>query len=497
MYWANFLHIYQPHDQHKDILDAVATQSYRPILEGIKNRMKVRLTLNINAALLELFDKHGHRDLIDTIREIAGSGQVELTGSAKYHTFLPFLDESEIARQIKINDETAKFYLGDSWRPRGFFPPEMAFSEKIIPILEDLGFSWLILDEIACGGKPGDVDYQSLYKIKNSKLNVFFRERRLSNLIMGAVVRSTETLKEAMRDDMASNRYLITAMDGETFGHHRPGLEKMFFEILDDTDFNLIQISEISDSFKNEIEIMPTASTWASSAEDIKHGSQFLSWSDPANEIHARQKEFTDLVLAEVRKIPPSDPHYKELRHEMDVGLASDQYFWASAKPWWSVEMIESVAFHLLEIVRKIPNVSPAIVDRARTLYESIVSTAFYWQRSGKIREMMREQGSITRIPFIDRTIGKGGEEEGVFHAFIEMMKNLEKIAAEKGEYEKAILWRDSVYKFQNKLDIYDAVNAIDLLRIEMPNEAVERTIEKYKDKYRAIRGGQPEQRGR
>ena len=314
---------------------------------------------------------------------------------------------------------------------------------------------------------------------------------------MGAVVRSTETLKKAMRDDMASNRYLITAMDGETFGHHRPGLEKMFFEILDDTDFNLIQISEISDSFKNEIEIMPTASTWASSAEDIKHGSQFLSWSDPANEIHARQKEFTDLVLAEVRKIPPSDPHYKELRHEMDVGLASDQYFWASAKPWWSVEMIESVAFHLLEIVRKIPNVSPAIVDRARTLYESIVSPAFYWQRSGKIREMMREQGSITRIPFIDRTIGKGGEEEGVFHAFIEMMKKLEKNAVEKGEYEKAILWRDSVYKLQNKLDIYDAVNAIDLLRIEMPNEAVERTIEKYKDKYRAIRGGQPEQRGR
>jgi len=63
-------------------------------------------------------------------------------------------------------------------------------------------------------------------------------------------------------------------------------------------------------------------------------------------------------------------------------------------------------------------------------------------------------------------------------------------------EYEKAILWRDAAYKLKNKLDIYDTINAIDLLRIEIPHEEVEKTIEEYKDKYRKIRGGQPEQRG-
>ena len=40
---------------------------------------------------------------------------------------------------------------------------------------------------------------------------------------------------------------------------------------------------------------------------------------------------------------------------------------------------------------------------------------------------MMRSQGGMTRIPFKDRTIGKGGAEEGVFHAFIDMMTELEK----------------------------------------------------------------------
>ena len=43
---------------------------------------------------------------------------------------------------------------------------------------------------------------------------------------------------------------------------------------------------------------------------------------------------------------------------------------------------------------------------------------------------------------------------------------------------------------------MYDSINAIDLLRLEIPNKEVEERIEKYKEKYRQIRGGQPEQRG-
>jgi predicted hydrocarbon binding protein len=158
--------------------------------------------------------------------------------------------------------------------------------------------------------------------------------------------------------------------------------------------------------------------------------------------------------------------------------------------------MIEDGEYRLLETVRMIPGVSEEILRKARDLYEKIISTAFQWQRTGKIRSMMTSQNSILRIPFKDRTIGRGGAEEGVYHAFIDMMKTQEKLASLKGEYEKAILWRDSIYKLENKLDIYDTINAIDLLRIELPNEEVEKTILKYKEKYRAIRGGQPEQRG-
>lgn len=507
MKWANFLHIYQPAGQQPDILAAVAAQSYRPILEGIRDHKNVQLTFNINGALLELFDKHKYHNLIDILRQLGKEGRLEFTGSAKYHAFLPFLSPEEIIRQVQTNNETLTYFLGKENKIKGFFPPEMGYDSKLPAIIESLGFEWIILDEIACTGMPGQVDYSKIYKIKNSGLDVFFRERRLSNLIMSAVVRSPETLKEAMTGDFPpekadpppaekSNRYLVTAMDGETFGHHRPGLEKMLIDIFSFSDFDLIKISDVKNYYHDVVEVEPVKSTWASSKEDIDKDIQFLSWSDPENPIHAWQRHLYDLTLAEVKVLPKTHPSWNLVREKMDMASSSDHFWWASAKPWWSLEMIELGAYRLLDTIRHVPDVSKNTLDSALDYYEKIVTTAFNWQRTGKIREMMAEQRSILRIPFKDRTVSRGGAEEGVYWAFIDMMKDLEKKAAEKGEYEKAILWRDAIYKLENSLDIYDTINAIDLLRVEIPHDKVEAVIEKYKEQYRKIRGGQPEQRG-
>lgn len=496
MRWANFLHMYQPAEQQPDILEAITAQCYRPVIQGLIDNKRVRLTLNINGALLELFDKHNHKDILNNLKILADEGRIEFTSSTKYHSLIPFLNEAEITRQIKLNNETLEKYLGNKIKIKGFFAPEMAFDMRVVPILSKLGFEWIILDEISCGGEVGKIDQGKVYKINDSNINVFFRERRLSNLIMSSVVRSKETLLEAMRDDLNTEKYVVTAMDIETFGHHRPGLEKMLFQIFETEEVDLIQISDVKEYYKSEVSISPARATWASSKQDIDQGNQFLSWSDPENSIHKWQHAFTKLVLDEVYSMDRKHIRFNEVRKKMDIALASDHFWWASAKPWWSLEMIEDGAFRLLDTLRYMPNIPKETLEKGRDYYEHIIGTAFNWQRTGKIRYMMAEQGSIMRIPFKDRTAGKGGAEEGVYHAFIDMMKELENKAVKNREYEKAILWRDAVYKLENKLDIYDTINAIDLLRIEIPHKEVEETIEKYKAKYYEIRGGQPEQRG-
>lgn len=496
MRWANFFHFYQPADQQADILEAIVRQSYKPLLAGFEKNRRIKLTLNVSGALLELFDKHRYLELLDILRRLGKDGRIEFTSSAKYHAFIPLLKEEEVVRQIKINDETNRFFLGDVYKPNGFFPPEMAYKPFLAPIIEDLGFEWIILDEVACGGDVGRVDYTKTYKIKGGNLRIFFRERRLSNLIMSAVVRSAGSLREAMLQDIKSPRFILTAMDGETFGHHRPGLEKMIFDVFSTEEFELITVSEIQKYYRGIVEIEPTASTWAASKLDIDNNVQFLSWSDPENIIHKLQWDFTKMVLNEVYAMDRTSPAYGIVREKMDKALSSDQFFWASAKPWWSVEMIEIGAHWLLEIIGLIPGISQEKLSKASNYYEKIISIAFNWQRSGKIRDMMREQKSILRIPFRDRTLGRGGAERGVYYAFLDMMKKLEKNASKKGEYEEAILWRDAIFKLKNKLDIYDTINAIDLLRVKIPHKDVEETILKYKERYKKIRGGQPEQRG-
>ncbi|MEK7084216.1 MAG: hypothetical protein AAB932_03215, partial [Patescibacteria group bacterium] len=273
----------------------------------------------------------------------------------------------------------------------------------------------------------------------------------------------------------------------------QPGLEKVLFEMFAMPEFKWRTISDLEELYPDVREVTPVTSTWASSQQDIDRKVQFLSWQDPDNEIHALQWGFLHAVLAALHAMPESDPQFKDLRSQMDQALASDQFWWASAKPWWSVEIIEQGAHCLLDIAKAIPGTIPADAER---YYQQILAHAFDWQRTRRVEGTISEHRKIQRIPFQDRTLGKGGAEEGVYHAFLAMMKDMEVGAAQAGDYERAILWRDAIYKLEHKHDIYDAISAVDLLRTELPHELVEKTIEEYKEKYRRIRGGQPEQRG-
>jgi hypothetical protein len=311
---------------------------------------------------------------------------------------------------------------------------------------------------------------------------------------MSAVARDTGSIKQSLGNDF-SDGYLVTGMDGETFGHHRPGLESLLFSIIE--DFNLVFPEQVvsSESFSVE-NFRVISSTWASSKQDIDNGVQFLSWKDPSNGIHKFQLDFFNFAYDLFKKVDSESKGFADLRHKMDVAMASDHYWWASAKPWWSLEMIEDGAYRLLDVVKSIPDLGEDFLTEAYVKYYNIVSTAAEWQRSGKVREMALEQNEILRIPFKERTKEAGGLEPAVYQAFIDLMKEEEKKAAEAGNYEKAVLWRDSVYKLENKSDIYDAISSIDLLRLDIGNKKVEETIEKYKEDYKQIRGGQPEQRG-
>lgn len=448
MLWGNFLHLYQPVTQKPYWIDRITKESYRPLTEGLLENSDLKISVNINSVLVELWDYHGHQDVIDNIRELLERGQIELTGSAKYHPLLVFMPEYEQIRQIKLNDESHRKYFGDAYQPKGFFPPEMAFSPEVGKTIADMGFEWMIIDELSFPNQD-QVDYSQRYVMQDCpSLSLYFRERGASWNILSGQIGTPKLLEDTLQDRLDSGQYLLTAMDGETFGHHRPGLQSLLFDLNQSDNIQTILISDISATHPEPVKINPQPSTWALMQQDLERNMPFSRWYDEDNEIHEMQWQLTDMAVEAYKKKHVDDSTFKE--DALDQSLQSDQYWWASARPWWSIEMIERGAKNLFDAICQAPEVTDEQISQAKELYRDIVFTAFDWQRSGKVDELAHAEDEDVRqrtdadIPHLPR--------EEVDKMIANLRTEIKRVVA-KEEYERAVQLRDRIKELESYAD--------------------------------------------
>ena len=128
--FAFFLHMYQPPFpvQTPEVLDRIINNSYIPLTSEFLSSGH-RLTVNINASLTEMLENHvtGCK-VIENLRQLADNQQVEFVESGAYHPILPLLTTEYIDIQIKLNHQINTKILGPSYKPVGFFPPELALN---------------------------------------------------------------------------------------------------------------------------------------------------------------------------------------------------------------------------------------------------------------------------------------------------------------------------------------------------------------------------------
>ncbi|MBI4289247.1 MAG: hypothetical protein HY671_12585 [Chloroflexi bacterium] len=413
MYWANFLHIYQPPTQTEIILRKVTTEAYRTLVRVLKAAPSARITLNINAVLTTLLDRNGLGDVISGLRKLAERGQVEFTGSAMYHPILPLIPRDEAVRQIELNTHINRRYFGDVYSPRGFFPPEMCYNLEVAKLVRELGFQWIIVDEIAYEGGIGTVRNDVTYTVKGADgLGVFFKERPFSaGITYGKFPRAT-TFLDALGDRGAMNTYLLTGTDGEIYGHHRPGQEKLLEEVWASGRPPTATISQLLELFPKRHQVGPLPSSWSTWPDELRQGVPYPQWDYPDHELHRLQWQLTHLALETVNSVPPSTAGYERARELLDEGLHSDQYWWASCRPWWDTEMVEKGARKLLDSILALPQAMPQEkLQQALALLDSIITTARDWQQTGKARrrkeEYLKEHLDVTS----ELTFGQGTQQ--------------------------------------------------------------------------------------
>ena len=362
-FWAQLLHLYQPPTQTHDVLHRIADESYRPLVQLLREHPHSRIAININGVLTDTLREHGMRDIVDGLRALGERGQIEFVGSGKHHPILPLIPAEARRRSIAENSETNRRLLGEAATPGGFFPPEMCYSADIARDIVESGHRWAVLSGIAAA--PGHWPTNAIARVNTAAgpLAVFFRDDTRSNRIS-----FRETNAEGFLDELGALggdevRYVLTAMDGETFGHHIKGWDQEFLGAAyaritaagERTGVVMVKPSELFEHFPEGDVVEPRPSSWSTSEEDIAEENPYPLWNSPGNAVHALQWEYVEHCLAVLRAAKKAEgdvaARYAEMAESLlQPALHSCQFWWASRRPMWDVPMIHR-GFQLLNSV--------------------------------------------------------------------------------------------------------------------------------------------------
>jgi alpha-amylase/alpha-mannosidase (GH57 family) len=211
-----------------------------------------------------------------------------------------------------------------------------------------------------------------VYKVddEGKQVSVLFRDDLLSNMIgfqsmeMGKPF--LEKLREVRSQAKTEDIYVITALDAETFGHHIKNWEKLFLlktyeeikqqKVLSEEQRRILEVgkgeieavtvSELLDAFPQGATIEPKPSSWSTTGEDLAKGDPYPLWDGKSNPMHEclwdSLRVCMDLVKKslEVADNDESKKHANIARLMLDRAEHSDQFWWASKKPWWDINMV-------------------------------------------------------------------------------------------------------------------------------------------------------------
>ena len=376
--WINFLHLYQPPTQTKEVIDRIVEESYARIPRLMKKYPRMHQTVNFSGSLLELLEKYGYQSLLVEYQELAAANRIEFVGSAMYHPILALFPEKEMRRQIVLHTEISRKIFGDSYRPEGFYIPEMAYSKKVGEVVRSLGFKWIILDEIHFPkGKP---DNSTSYTIEDNGLRVLFRSRHLSKTFPPEYI-----MKHLVEMD---NRTLITAHDGELYGHWHKDDHGYYEKVFTEPKITMLMVSEYLDSLQKEEMTMLREASWESLEEEVVAQKPFVLWNARDNKIHQLLWKFA-LFAIDIANAYPNDKNHILVRKHVDCGLASCAWWWATSVNLagtslvcWNPTEIEKGARELLLAIRSFKTLPIDIRLEAEDRYAnlSLVIWKSHWK---------------------------------------------------------------------------------------------------------------------
>ncbi len=386
MLWINFLHLYQPVNTDGHVIKEATEMSYLRLVRSLEEHPQIKFTFNIAGCLFLRWEELGYHDLIKRLNKLVSTGQLELTGSVAYHALLPLIPKEETIRQIKENEEILKKHFGKNFKPKGFFLPEMAYGANVAKIIKELGYEWLVLDEIAYNGHLNQVDFNKSYQDTNSGLKIIFRSREYSKCyVPELIIKKIEKPEE---------KNIITATDGELYGLRHVDQTAELEKLLKINSLKTQTISEFISKHNDleAVDIKPCS--WDSLESELKKNIPYALWFDKKNKIQQKLWQFANLVYQIIEK-NQADKNYTWARWHLVRGFASCTFWWASAKDFrlfgpisWSPDEIERGLNELIRAVRALDDITTKKIKiKSEKIYIDIKKMVwnkhwnYYWKK--------------------------------------------------------------------------------------------------------------------
>ncbi|MCK5786515.1 MAG: hypothetical protein KAH54_08145 [Candidatus Sabulitectum sp.] len=320
------LHFYQPPSQDPEIVKRIDRECYRPLFQLLLDT-GTEVTVNMNYSLTEQLGEYAP----ETLAIVSQLSTCNFTASGAYHPILPLIPAGEVERQIVLNRRGNSELIGKVFAPEGVFPPEMALDMDTVKLLGSMGYKWTVTDDVPWVYHNPVVPYNWIPSVHGT--GVFLRSNFWSNLISfhGG---SGSKLADRMVKDLQSwsgdgDSYIVIAMDGETFGHHRSGAIDSFLmpfvrQIDLQKNVRISSLDRILTKFPLK-ESTVSSGSWSTTAGDMDSGDPFPLWSSPGNRDHRSYWELLNFVLYHCRKSSPSG-----VADPVDKMLYSCPLWWAS-----------------------------------------------------------------------------------------------------------------------------------------------------------------------
>lgn len=247
VYHALGLHMHQPPDNLRLLIESSAWTAEeiircyeRPARYATRYRDVAHLHVGFSGILLEqlldpdIIDRYRHiLDVPKLLDAYAQANNIELIGMGYYHPIFPLIPEADWEEQLSRGRSIMEQAFGRA--PRGFWPPEMAFSMAMIPALVRAGYEYVVVDGVHVRPEDGLTDIYRPYLACHEGIciNVVPRDRGISNA-QESGLDPAWFVREALARTQASPRpeearLVTTWSDGENGGWFRQAHEESGF----------------------------------------------------------------------------------------------------------------------------------------------------------------------------------------------------------------------------------------------------------------------------